>query len=85
METFEEKVERYMQCDKKTLAELLAMKELVNENKQQMPYIIDDLRPIGPYYDNQLDPNVVRPTKTAPYGPNTPPYYGDWVVTCSTN
>lgn len=84
METFEERVERYMKCDKRTLAELLAMKELVNENKQQMPYI-DDLRPIEPYYDNQLDPNVVRPTKTAPYGPNIPPNYGDWVVTCSTN
>lgn len=48
-----------------------------------MPYI-DDFRPIGPYYDNQLDPNVVRPSRTAPYGPNIPPYYGDWVVTCST-
>lgn len=31
METFEEKVERYMQCDKRTLAELLAMRELVGE------------------------------------------------------
>lgn len=81
METFEEKVERYMQCDKRTLAELLAMKELVGENKPQIPYI-DDFRPIGPYYDKQLDPNVVRPTRTVPYP--MPPNYGDWVVTCST-
>jgi hypothetical protein len=35
------------------------------------------------YYDNQLDPNVVRPTRTVPYP--MPPNYGDWVVTCSTN
>jgi len=82
METFEEKVERYMQCDKRTLAELLAMKELVGENNPQIPYI-DDFRPIGPYYDKQLDPNVVRPTRTVPYP--MPPNYGDWVVTCSTN
>ncbi len=27
METFEEKVERYMKCDKCTLAEMLAMKD----------------------------------------------------------
>ena len=82
METFEEKVERYMQCDKRTLAELLAMKELVDSANQQNPY---DLRPIDPYYnDCPLDPNVVRPSRTAPYGPNIPPHYGDWVVTCST-
>jgi hypothetical protein len=76
METFEEKVERYMQCDKRTLAEMLAMKDLSDLNKQIQTV---------PYYDNQLDPNIVRPTRTVPYGPNIPPNYGDWVVTCSTN
>lgn len=82
METFEEKVERYMQCDKRTLAEMLAMRELVDSSNQQ----INEIRPIDPYYvDCPLDPNIVRPTKTAPYGPNIPPNYGDWVVTCSTN
>lgn len=75
METFEEKVERYMQCDKRTLAEMLAMKELVDSIQPN----INELRPIDPYYyDYQLDPNVVRPTRTVPMPPN----YGDWVVTC---
>lgn len=72
METFEEKVERYMQCDKRTLAEMLAMKDLSELNKQ-----IQTIH----YYDNQLDPNIFRPTRTYPMPPN----YGDWVVTCSTN
>lgn len=81
METFEEKVERYMQCDKRTLAELLAMKELVDKDKQQIPYpYIDDLKPITPYYYNPLDPNVVTPTKTAPF--TFPPNYGDLIITC---
>ena len=74
METFEEKVERYMQCDKRTLAEMLAMKDLSELNKQIQTV---------PYYDNQLDPNIVRPTRTVHYP--MPPNYGDWVVTCSTN
>lgn len=81
METFEEKVERYMQCDKRTLAEMLAMRELVDSNNKQ----INELREIDPYHiDCPLDPNVVRPSRTAPYGPNLPPNYGDWVVTCIT-
>jgi len=72
METFEEKVERYMQCDKRTLAEMLAMKDFsdLNDKKQQT----------FPYYD-QLEPNIFKPTRTYPMPPN----YGDWVVTCSTN
>lgn len=81
METFEEKVERYMQCDKRTLAEMLAMRELVDSNNKQ----INELRQIDPdYIDCPLDPNVIRPSRTAPYGPNFPPNYGDWVVTCIT-
>lgn len=73
METFEDKVERYMQCDKRTLAEMLAMKDLLDLNKQTQTV---------PYYDNQLDPNIVRPTRTVPYP--MPPNYGDWIVTCTT-
>lgn len=82
METFEEKVERYMKCDKKTLAEMLALKDLADNTTIAVPFYPYDNQPIGPYYDYPLDPNVVKPTKTAPYGPNIPPNYGDWVVTC---
>ena len=82
METFEEKVERYMQCDKRTLAEMLAMRELIDYNNYQ----INEIKQNDPYrIDCPLDPNVVRPTRTVPYGPNIPPSYGDWVVTCTTN
>lgn len=45
METFEELVERYMRCDKKTLAELLALKDMcypqtpkINEPYQPQPW-----------------------------------------------
>lgn len=69
METFEEKVERYMQCDKRTLAEMLAMKDFTDLNNKQQQTV--------PYYD-QLEPNIFRPTRTYPMPPN----YGDWVVTC---
>ena len=72
METFEEKVERYMQCDKRTLAEMLAMKDFTDLNNR--------LQQIVPYYD-QLEPNIFRPTRTYPMPPN----YDNWVVTCSTN
>jgi len=80
METFEEKVERYMQCDKRTLAEMLALKDLVDENRQYMYYrpYIDTVEPIQPYYHEQ-EPDVVKPTKTAPYMP----LGGDWVITCA--
>jgi hypothetical protein len=72
METFEEKVERYMQCDKRTLAEMLAMKDFTDLNNSQQQTV--------PYYD-QLEPNIFRPARTYPMPPN----YGDWVVTCSIN
>lgn len=44
MQTFEELVEMYMKCDKKTLAELLALRDLptqkpvINEPYQPQPY-----------------------------------------------
>lgn len=77
METFEEKVERYMKCDKRTLAEMLALRELVDFGNKQ----INEISPIEPSYtDSPFSPNVVRPTRTAPYP--LPPNYGDWVVTC---
>ena len=69
METFEEKVERYMQCDKRTLAEMLAMKDFTDLNNKQQQTV--------PYYD-QLEPNIFRQTRTYPMPPN----YGDWVLTC---
>jgi len=72
METFEEKVERYMQCDKRTLAEMLAMKDFTDLNNRQQKTV--------PYYD-QLEPNIFKPTRTYPMPPN----YGEWVVTCSIN
>lgn len=89
MNEFNELVKKYMEFDKETLAQLLALKEL--SKKEEIPYIPYepynpyDIRPIGPYYDFQLDPNVVKPTRTAPYGPNVPPFYGDWVVTANVN
>lgn len=52
---------------------MLAMKDLSDLNKQTQT---------APYYDNQLDPNIVRPTRTVPYP--MPPNYGDWIVTCTT-
>jgi len=72
METFEEKVERYMQCDKRTLAEMLAMKDFTDLNNKQQQTV---------HYYDQIEPNIFRPTRTYPMPPN----YGDWVVTCSTN
>jgi hypothetical protein len=84
MNEFNELVKKYMEFDKETLAQLLALKEL--SKKEEIPYIPYepynpyDIRPIGPYYD-QLEPNIFRPTRTFPIPPN----YGDWVVTCLTN
>lgn len=34
--TFEQKVEMYMQCDKKTLAEMLAMRDTIDEKNKQV-------------------------------------------------
>ena len=51
MESFEEIVERYMQFDKKTLAELLAIKELTNKQELIEPnrfeYDLDPIMMIG--------------------------------------
>lgn len=75
METFEQIIERYMKFDKKTLAELLALKEM--ENKQDFSYEKELLSPTK--FDYDLGPNVVRPSKTAPF---LPPNYGNWIITC---
>lgn len=60
METYEELVERYMKCDKKTLAEMLALRDLpyvpkapINEPYQPQPwhfppYIPNDYWPYWP-------------------------------------
>lgn len=37
-QTFEEKVEMYMQCDKKKLAEMLAMRDMIDEQKNKKEY-----------------------------------------------
>lgn len=86
MNKLDELIEKYMQFDKKTLAELLAVKELKEK--------IDDLIP-----EQVTQPGImpINPNKTNPY-PYTPripdygfPYttptypndWGTWVVTCS--
>jgi hypothetical protein len=73
METFKEKVERYMQCDKRTLAELLAMKELVDSNEKPNPHEISQNK----YYDDRL----IQPQRQNPF--TCPPNYGDWTITCT--
>ena len=78
METFEDIVEKYMQFDKKTLAELLALKE-INQNDNGI------LRKRPSEFDIKPSPNTT-PFWPYPYPPTTvpdfPPKYGDWIITC---
>ena len=46
--TFEEKVEMYMQCDKKKLAEMLAMRDMIDEQKNKEKENI-----VEPYFPNK--------------------------------
>ena len=47
-QTFEEKVEMYMQCDKRKLAEMLAMRDMIEEQKNKEKENIVD-----PYFPNK--------------------------------
>lgn len=79
MERFEDIVERYMQFDKKTLAELLALKEIEkNENDLSVkpgtdPGVIQKQPNYYPYA-------VPYPYRIPDYGYQT--YPGDWQITC---
>ena len=56
MTDFEKRVNEYMQCDKKTLAELLALRDL------QFP----------PYQPTPITPYVGDPPPNYPWSPNGP-------------
>jgi len=77
METYEDIVERYMKFDKKTLAELLALKEINQSDNSGLTK-----RP--PEHDFEPNPNItpfwpyVHPQRTS----DLPPNYGDWIITC---
>ena len=79
METYEDIVERYMKFDKKTLAELLALKELNQSDDRGL------LRKRPSEFDIEPNPNTT-PFWPFPEQPRTvpsiPPNYGDWTVTC---
>lgn len=47
-QTFEEKVEMYMQCNKKKLAEMLAMRDMIDEQKNKEKENI-----VEPYFPNK--------------------------------
>lgn len=67
-----------MQFDKKTLAELLAIKEINQEGE-------NGLRKRPSEFDIRPNPNTTpfwpfpEPMRTVP---NLPPSYGDWIITC---
>ena len=56
-QTFEEKVEMYMQCDKKKLAEMLAMRDMIDEQKNKEKENI-----VEPYFPNKLFSNAITTT-----------------------
>lgn len=76
METFEDIVERYMQFDKKTLAELLAIKEISENSGLRKRPSEFDIKPnpnTTPFWPYPCPPTTV---------PELPPRYGDWIITC---
>ena len=77
MTDFEKRVNEYMQCDKKTLAELLALRDLNN--------ITPIEEPKTPLRDLQFPP--YQPTPNTPYTGDPPPSNGPWgpIVWCTTN
>lgn len=87
MTDFEKRVNEYMQCDKKTLAELLALRDL--------NYITPIEEPKTPARDKILPPPHQPMPNIQPNTPNTgdkPPYYpwnpnSPWgpIVWCETN
>lgn len=86
MTNFEKRVNEYMQCDKKTLAELLALRELNNITPIEEPKTpLRDMQfpPYQPMPNIQPNtPNTGDKLPNYPWNPN-----GPWgpVVWCTTN
>lgn len=76
MTDFQEKVERYMQCDKRTLAEMLVLKEMENEKKSieklKEPTITDGTGAI------EIAPHSPDNTDDHQWILNRWPKVGDW-------
>ena len=86
MTDFEKKVNEYMQCDKKTLAELLALRDLNNITPIEEPKTpLRDMQfpPYRPMPNIQPNtPNTGDPLPNYPWNPNGP---WDPIVWCTTN
>jgi hypothetical protein len=86
MTDFEKRVNEYMQCDKKTLAELLALRDLNNITPIEEPKTpLKDVQfpPYQPMPNIQSNtPNTGDPLPNYPWNPN-----GPWgpIVWCTTN
>ena len=86
MTDFEKRVNEYMQCDKKTLAELLALRDLNNITPIEEPKTpLRDIQfpPYQPMPNIQPNtPNTGDKLPNCPWNPN-----GPWgpVVWCTTN
>lgn len=86
MTDFEKRVNEYMQCDKKTLAELLALRDLNNITPIEEPKTpLRDIQfpPYQPMPNIQPNtPNTGDPLPNYPWNPN-----GPWgpIVWCTTN
>ena len=86
MTDFEKRVNEYMQCDKKTLAELLALRDLNNITPIEDPKTpLRDIQfpPYQPMPNIQPNtPNTGDPLPNYPWNPN-----GPWgpIVWCTTN
>lgn len=84
MTDFEKRVNEYMQCDKKTLAELLALRDLNNITPIEEPKTpLRDLQ-FPPYQPIPSTPYVGDPSPNYPWNPNGPwaPYV--WYTTQTT-
>ena len=83
MTDFEKRVNEYMQCDKKTLAELLALRDLNNITPIEEPKTpLRDVQ-FPPYQPMpNIQPNTGDPLPNYPWNPN-----GPWgpIVWCTTN
>ena len=83
---FEKRVEMYMQCDKRTLAELLVLRDLNNITPIEDPKTpLRDIQfpPYQPMPNIQPNtPNTGDPLPNYPWNPN-----GPWgpIVWCTTN
>ena len=72
MTDFEKRVNEYMQCDKKTLAELLALRDLNNITPIEEPKTpLRDVQ-FPPYQPIPNTPYVGDPPPNYPWNPNGP-------------